>query len=122
MGRSGGCGARVGGAGVNVPGAVSERREQVVANTVKVHIPGELRAQVGSQSEIALAGASVREVLGVLADRYPVLGKRLFGADGRLNRFVNVYLNDEDIRFLENLETAIGDGDEISIVPAIAGG
>ena len=76
-----------------------------MANTVKVHIPGELRAQVGSQNEIELAGASVKEVLGVLAERYPVLGKRLFGADGRLNRFVNIYLNDEDIRFLENLDT-----------------
>jgi molybdopterin synthase sulfur carrier subunit len=94
----------------------------VVANTVKVHIPGELRAQVGSQTEIELQGGSIKEVLGVLSDRYPVLGKRLFAADGKLNRFVNVYLNDEDIRFLENLETEIGDGDEISIVPAIAGG
>jgi molybdopterin converting factor small subunit len=94
----------------------------VVAKTVKVHIPGELRAQVGSLNEIVLEGASVKEVLGTLAARYPVLGKRLFGADGKLNRFVNVYLNDEDIRFLANLETSIGDGDEISIVPAIAGG
>ena len=94
----------------------------MVANTVKVHIPGELRAQVGSQNEIELQGGSIKEVLGVLADRYPVLGKRLFAADGQINRFVNVYLNDEDIRFLENLDTAIGDGDEISIVPAIAGG
>ena len=101
---------------------VMEKGEQAVANTVKVHIPGELRAQVGSQNEIELHGSSVKEVLGVLADRYPVLGKRLFAADGRLNRFVNIYLNDEDIRFLENLETSIGDGDEISIVPAIAGG
>jgi MoaD family protein len=99
-----------------------EKGEQVVANTVKIHIPGELRAQVGSQNEVELQGDSVKEVLGVLAARYPVLGKRLFGADGRLNRFVNIYLNDEDIRFLENLETSIGDGDEISIVPAIAGG
>ena len=93
-----------------------------MSNTVKVHIPGELRAQVGSQNEIELQGGSIKEVLGVLADRYPVLGKRLFAADGQINRFVNVYLNDEDIRFLENLDTAIGDGDEISIVPAIAGG
>jgi molybdopterin converting factor small subunit len=93
-----------------------------VANTVKVHIPGELRAQVGSQTEIHLEGASVKEVLGTLAGRYPVLGKRLFGADGKLNRFVNIYKNDEDIRFLENLDTSLGDGDEISIVPAIAGG
>jgi molybdopterin converting factor small subunit len=71
---------------------VMEKGERVVANTVKVHIPGELRAQVGSQNEVELQGDSVKEVLGLLADRYPVLGKRLFGADGRLNRFVNIYL------------------------------
>ncbi len=91
-------------------------------STIKVHIPGELRAQVGDQSFVELGGSSVREILGSLAESYPVLGKRLFNGEGRLNRFVNIYLNDEDIRFLENLETAVSGGDEISIVPAIAGG
>ena len=93
-----------------------------MANTIKVHIPGELRAQVDNQTEIHLAGASVREILGALAATYPVLGKRLFNSEGKLNRFVNIYLNDEDIRFLQDLETGTDAGDEISIVPAIAGG
>ena len=93
-----------------------------MANTVKVHIPGELRAQVGSQNEIELQGGSIKEVLGVLADRYPVLGKRLFAADGQINRFVNVYLNDEDIRYLAELETPVGERDTIVILPAMAGG
>jgi len=93
-----------------------------MANTIKVHIPGELRAQVDNQTEVQMAGGSVREILGTLATTYPVLGKRLFDGEGRLNRFVNIYLNDEDIRFLQDLETGTNNGDEISIVPAIAGG
>ena len=93
-----------------------------MANTIKVHIPGELRAQVDNQTEVQMAGGSVREILGSLATAYPILGKRLFDGEGRLNRFVNIYLNDEDIRFLQDLETGTNNGDEISIVPAIAGG
>ena len=93
-----------------------------MSSDVTVHIPGELRAQVDDQNEVRLSGASVKEVLESLAERYPVLGKRLFTGEGELNRFVNIYLNDEDIRFLENLDTALKAGDEISIVPAIAGG
>ena len=93
-----------------------------MANTIKVHIPGELRAQVDNQTEVQMAGGSVREILGTLATTYPVLGKRLFDGEGRLNRFVNIYLNDEDIRFLQDLDTGTNKGDEISIVPAIAGG
>ncbi len=93
-----------------------------MADSIKVHIPGELRPQVGDQPAVDLEGSSVDEVLRTLAGDYPVLGKRLFSPEGRLNRFINIYLNDEDIRFLENLETAVCDGDEISIVPAIAGG
>jgi molybdopterin synthase sulfur carrier subunit len=90
--------------------------------TVKVHSPGELRAQVDGRDFVELDGASVDDVLQSLAGDYPVLGKRLFNGDGKLNRFVNIYLNDEDIRFLQNLETLLESGDEISIVPAIAGG
>jgi len=93
-----------------------------MSNTITVHIPGEIRQQIDNQRALELEGTSVREVLGILSERYPVLGKRLFAADGKLNRFVNIYLNDEDIRFLENLETPLSGGDEISIVPAIAGG
>ena len=91
-------------------------------NTVTVLIPTALRPQVEDQDSIAIAGTSVKEVLGSLTDRYPDLGKRLFKGDNEVNRFINLYVNDEDIRFLENLDTAVKSGDELSIVPAIAGG
>ena len=93
-----------------------------MSGTIKVHIPGELRVQVDNRSFVELAGPSVGEILRTLAESYPVLGTRLFTGEGRINRFVNIYLNDEDIRFLDNLDTAVSEGDEISIVPAIAGG
>jgi molybdopterin synthase sulfur carrier subunit len=89
---------------------------------VTVMIPTALRPQVDNQDTLDVAGTSVKEVLGSLIGQYPELGKRLFKADNELNRFVNVYVNDEDIRFLDNLDTALKDGDELSIVPAIAGG
>lgn len=90
--------------------------------TVTVRIPTALRPQVENQESIAIAGTSVKQVLGVLTTRYPELGKRLYKQENELNRFINVYINDEDIRFLENLETPVKGGDELSIVPAIAGG
>lgn len=93
-----------------------------MTESIKVHIPGELRPQVGDRPAVELSGSCVNDVLRKLAHDYPVLGKRLFNPEGRINRFVNIYLNDEDIRFLENLDTAVSGGDEISIVPAIAGG
>jgi len=96
--------------------------DSVESKSVRVHIPGELRVQVDNQAVVEVDGDTVKEILGTLSSSYPVLGKRLFNGEGRLNRFVNVYLNDEDIRFLENLDTAVSGGDEISIVPAIAGG
>jgi molybdopterin converting factor small subunit len=93
-----------------------------MSDKITVHIPGELRSQVGDQTEIQVAGASVGAVLSSLAESYPVLGRRLFTGEGQINRFVNIYLDDEDIRFLENLDTGLKGGEEISIVPAIAGG
>lgn len=93
-----------------------------MTQTVTVHIPGELRPQVDNNATVEMTGSSVRQVLKALRDRYPVLGKRLFKNDEELNHFVNIYLNEEDIRFLENLETPTRTGDELSIVPAIAGG
>jgi len=91
-------------------------------NTVTVLIPTALRPQVEDQDSIAITGTSVKEVLGSLTGRYPDLGKRLFKSENEVNRFINLYVNDEDIRFLENLDTAVKPGDELSIVPAIAGG
>ena len=90
--------------------------------TVTVRIPTALRPQVGNHESVAVGGASVKEVLASLTGQYPDLGKRLFKAGNELNRFINVYVNDEDIRFLDNLDTPLKAGDEVSIVPAIAGG
>ena len=87
-----------------------------------VHIPAPLRPYAGQRAELDLPAGTVGDALSELVSRHPELRRHLYGEDGRLRSFVNVYLNDEDIRFLENLDTAIGDGDEISIVPAIAGG
>ena len=91
-------------------------------DSVTVRIPTALRPHADNRDSIDLSGNSVKEVLASLAGEYPELAKRLFKAENELNRFVNVYLNDEDIRFLENLDTPIKSGDELSIVPAIAGG
>jgi len=96
-----------------------------MADAISIQIPTALRPQVGDQAEVAIEGGTVGEVLGNLCGQHPELGKRLFKgevSDGQLNRFVNVYVNDEDIRFMENLDTVLKSGDEVSIVPAIAGG
>lgn len=89
---------------------------------VKVRIPSPLRSYTNGADVVEAAGGNVGEVLGQLKDKASGIETRLFKAPGQLNRFVNVYLNDEDIRFLSNLDTPVKDGDEISIVPAIAGG
>jgi molybdopterin synthase sulfur carrier subunit len=89
---------------------------------VKVRIPAPLRSYTNGADVVETAGGNVGEVLGALKDKAAGIESRLFKGPGQLNRFVNVYLNDEDIRFLKNLETPVKEGDEISIVPAIAGG
>ena len=88
----------------------------------KVRIPSPLRSYTNGADVVEAAGGNVGEVLGQLKDKASGIETRLFKAPGQLNRFVNVYLNDEDIRFLSNLDTPVKEGDEISIVPAIAGG
>jgi len=93
-----------------------------MADGVTVLIPTALRPQTGDHASLKLVGTSVRKILGELTGKYPQLGDRLFKADDELNRFINVYVNDEDIRFMDNLDTQVKDGDELSIVPAIAGG
>lgn len=90
--------------------------------SVKVRIPSPLRSYTKGVDAIDTEGASVGEVLNSLQSQAAGIETRLFKAPGQLNRFVNVYLNDEDIRFLKNLDTPVKAGDEISIVPAIAGG
>ena len=93
-----------------------------MAENVTIHIPTALRQQVDDHESLEMPGQTVGEVLGSLTSQYPELGKRLYKDDSQLNRFINVYLNDEDIRFLDNLDTQVKGGDELAIVPAIAGG
>ena len=89
---------------------------------VKVLIPTPLRPFVGKRDTIELAAKTVGEALGQLTSEFSELKKHLFTDDGRIRSFVNVYLNDEDIRYLDKEGTPVKDGDSISIVPSIAGG
>lgn len=91
-------------------------------NAITVQIPTALRPQVGNQAAVQAEGSTVGEVLSGLKAKYPEFGQRLYKTDTELNRFINVYVNDEDIRFLDNLDTPVKPGDDVSIVPAIAGG
>jgi sulfur-carrier protein len=87
-----------------------------------VKIPPVLRPQTGGESEVAADGATIGEVLSRLADAHPDTRGQLFSDDGQLNRYVNVYLNDEDVRVLAGLETGVADSDTVVILPAMAGG
>ena len=89
---------------------------------VTVKIPTQLRAAAGGEAETEVDGATVREVLESLFDRHDELRARIYDDDGSLRRFVNVYLAGEDIRFLDGLATPVGDGAELTILPAVAGG
>jgi molybdopterin converting factor small subunit len=87
-----------------------------------VKIPPVLRPSVGGEKEVQASGSNVGELLRALAGDHPDLESQLFGEDGELNRFVNVYLNDEDVRVLQGLDTEVGDSDTLVILPAMAGG
>jgi molybdopterin converting factor small subunit len=87
-----------------------------------VRIPPVLRPAVGGEKELSADGTSVRDILQSVAQRHPETETQLFAPDGELNRYVNVYLNDEDVRVLEGLDTAVGDTDTLVILPAMAGG
>jgi molybdopterin/thiamine biosynthesis adenylyltransferase/rhodanese-related sulfurtransferase/molybdopterin converting factor small subunit len=93
-----------------------------VASTVKVLVPTALRQFAGNKEEVGLAGGTVGEVLVQLTNEFGELKKHLYRENGQLRNFVNIYLNDEDIRYLEKEATPVADGDTITIVPAIAGG
>ena len=86
-----------------------------------IKIPPVLRPSVGGEKEVSASGENVGEVLRALAASHPATESQLFSADGELNRYVNVYLNDEDVRVLDGLETAVGEGDTLVILPAMAG-
>ena len=87
-----------------------------------VKIPTVLRPQVGGNKEVELSGATVGEVVGALTTAYPGLKSQLLTEDGELNRFVNVYVNGQDVRYLDGLATAVAERDEVRLLPAMAGG
>ena len=87
-----------------------------------IKVPPVLRPSVGGEKEVSASGETVGAVLHDLAQRHPATEEQLFGPDGSLNRYVNVYLNDEDVRVLEGLDTGVGDSDTLVILPAMAGG
>ena len=88
---------------------------------IKVRIPTPLQKMTG-KGEVEVKAASIKELIAQLEKNYPGIKDRICDESGKIRRFVNLYLNEEDIRFMKQEETALKDGDEISIVPAIAGG
>jgi len=87
-----------------------------------IRIPSTMRVLTRNQAEVTASGATVREVLKDLDARYPGIGARLLDERGAVRRYVNVFLNEEDIRALEQLDTAVKDADRLTLIPAMAGG
>jgi molybdopterin synthase sulfur carrier subunit len=90
--------------------------------TAKVRIPTPLRKLTNNEEVVAVSPGTVGSAIAELQSRYPGIQERLLDETGAVRRFVNVYVNQEDIRFLQNQQTPVKDGDEVSIIPAIAGG
>lgn len=89
---------------------------------VTVRLPTIMRSNAGGQSEISAQGATIGEIIDDVVQQFPGTASHLRAPDGGVHRFVNVYLNDEDVRYLGKLDTLVDDGDTVSIVPAVAGG
>jgi molybdopterin synthase sulfur carrier subunit len=89
---------------------------------ITVRIPTPLRRVTDGQDKVDTNGATLREIIDSMESQFPGIKERLCDENGNLRNFVNVYVNGEDVRFLEGIDSATGDGDEISIVPAVAGG
>jgi len=87
-----------------------------------VKIPPVLRPSTGGDKEVSVTAADVGAALRAVAERHPDTARQLFAEDGQLNRYVNVYLNDEDVRVLDGLDTPVGEKDTLVILPAMAGG
>jgi molybdopterin synthase sulfur carrier subunit len=90
--------------------------------SITVRLPTVLRPQANGQSTVDVAGASVGDVVSSLVAEYPGLQSNLLDDAGKVRKFINIYINDEDIRFLDQLDTAVAEGDEVAILPAVAGG
>ncbi len=95
-------------------------KEEVVP--VEVRLPTVLRPHAGGQTIVSARGATIGEVLADLTRSYPAMAGQLLTDDGTLHRFVNVYVNDDDVRYLDKLDTKVAEGDTVSILPAVAGG
>jgi molybdopterin synthase sulfur carrier subunit len=89
---------------------------------IAVRVPTVLRKHTGGEKQVSAEGSTLRELVDDLGEQYPGLRDALVGEDGQLRRFVQTYVNDEDVRFLGGIETPLQDGDEVSILPAVAGG
>jgi sulfur-carrier protein len=89
---------------------------------VTVRVPGPLRRLTNGKPEVEVQGGTVSQALQDLESRYPGFNERLYDGSGQLRQFINIYLNDSDIRFGQGLETPVGENDDLSIVPAVAGG
>jgi len=88
---------------------------------VRIQIPTPMRQHTEGKATVEASGGSVQAVLEDLGQKFPGISQRIF-ENGQVRRFVNLYLNDEDVRYLDNLNTPVKDGDELSIIPAVAGG
>jgi molybdopterin synthase sulfur carrier subunit len=89
---------------------------------VEVRLPTVLRSHAGGASVVTVDGATIGDVLGKLVAEYPGLTGQVIQADGTLHKFVNIYVNDDDVRYLDGVDTPVPDGAEVSILPAVAGG
>lgn len=89
---------------------------------ISVRLPTVLRPHANGESRVQASGATVAEVVSDLVSQFPGVKPNLINDDGGLHRFVNVYVNDEDVRYLDKLDTEVSEGDELSILPAVAGG
>jgi sulfur-carrier protein len=89
---------------------------------VEVRLPTVLRPAAGGRSTVTAEGATIGEVLADLVRAYPGMDGQVLTADGAMHKFVNVYLGDDDVRYLDQLDTKVADGDTVSILPAVAGG
>lgn len=89
---------------------------------VEVRVPTVLRAAMGGATTVRAEGATIGEVLAYLSAAYPAVAGQLLDGDGALHRFLNVYLNDDDVRYLGGLGAVVADGDEVTLLPAVAGG